>query len=80
MWRGGGGVDLGIANIAVDSDGNFHSGSHVKSVRYRHRRLRAKLGPEFEAIIGTVRNVGYRFTLPSGGTGSKESQIPERVQ
>ena len=37
------GVDLGIANIAVDSDGNFHSGSHVKSVRYRHRRLRTKL-------------------------------------
>ncbi|MFM8964850.1 MAG: winged helix-turn-helix domain-containing protein, partial [Actinomycetota bacterium] len=25
------------------------------------RRLRSKLGPEFEAIIGTVRNVGYRF-------------------
>jgi len=27
------------------------------------RRLRSKLGPEFEAIIGTVRNVGYRFTV-----------------
>jgi DNA-binding winged helix-turn-helix (wHTH) protein len=25
------------------------------------RRLRAKLGPEHEAMIGTVRNVGYRF-------------------
>ena len=25
------------------------------------RRLRAKLGPEHEALIGTVRNVGYRF-------------------
>jgi putative transposase len=37
------GVDLGIANIAVDSDGTFHSGSHVKRVRYRHRRLRTKL-------------------------------------
>ncbi len=37
------GVDFGVANIAVDSDGNFHSGSHVKSVRYRHRRLRTKL-------------------------------------
>ena len=24
-------------------------------------RLRAKLGPEHEALIGTVRNVGYRF-------------------
>jgi DNA-binding response OmpR family regulator len=28
------------------------------------RRLRAKLGPENEALIGTVRNVGYRFVLP----------------
>ena len=37
------GVDLGIANIAVDSDGNVYSGSHVKSIRHRHKRLRAKL-------------------------------------
>jgi DNA-binding response OmpR family regulator len=28
------------------------------------RRLRAKLGPENESLIGTVRNVGYRFVLP----------------
>ena len=26
------------------------------------RRLRAKLGPEHESLIGTVRNVGYRFS------------------
>ena len=25
------------------------------------RRLRAKLGSEHEALIGTIRNVGYRF-------------------
>ena len=25
------------------------------------RRLRAKLGSEHEVLIGTVRNVGYRF-------------------
>jgi len=37
------GVDLGIANIASDSDGNRHSGSEIKSVRHRHRRLRTKL-------------------------------------
>ena len=37
------GVDLGVANIATDSDGNHHSGSQVKSVRFRHRRLRARL-------------------------------------
>jgi DNA-binding response OmpR family regulator len=28
------------------------------------RRLRAKLGPEYESVIGTVRNVGYRFVTP----------------
>ncbi|MGL4611603.1 MAG: RNA-guided endonuclease InsQ/TnpB family protein [Trueperaceae bacterium] len=37
------GVDLGINQIASDSDGESHSGSHVKSVRYRNKRLRAKL-------------------------------------
>lgn len=37
------GVDLGVANIATDSDGTVHSGSTVKSVRFRHRRLRRKL-------------------------------------
>ena len=29
------------------------------------RRLRARLGPENETLIGTVRNVGYRFVLPA---------------
>lgn len=37
------GVDLGVTNIAVDSDGEVHSSSEVNSVRQRHRRLRAKL-------------------------------------
>jgi len=37
------GVDLGVVNIAVDSDGQVHSASHVNNVRHRHRRLRAKL-------------------------------------
>lgn len=37
------GVDLGIANIAVDSDGDIHQGKTVKGVRYRHRQLRQKL-------------------------------------
>jgi IS605 OrfB family transposase len=37
------GVDLGVTNIATDSDGRQHSGSTIKSVRYRHRRLRNKL-------------------------------------
>jgi len=37
------GIDLGIANIAVDSDGTVHQGKTIKNVRYRHRQLRCKL-------------------------------------
>jgi putative transposase len=37
------GVDLGIVNIATDSDGTVHSSSAVNNVRYRHRSQRAKL-------------------------------------
>ena len=37
------GVDLGVTNIAVDSDGTTHSGTAIKNIRYRHRRLRSKL-------------------------------------
>ena len=37
------GIDLGVTNIATDSDGETHSGKAIKNVRYRHRRLRNKL-------------------------------------
>lgn len=37
------GIDLGVSNIATDSDGETHSGKTIKNVRYRHRRLRNKL-------------------------------------
>ena len=37
------GIDLGVTNIAVDSDGVVHSAKHINNVRHRHRRLRAKL-------------------------------------
>ena len=37
------GVDLGVINIATDSDGKRYSGSMLKSVRHRHRRLRQRL-------------------------------------
>jgi DNA-binding response OmpR family regulator len=33
----------------------------TRTVDVHIRRLRAKLGPEREMLIGTVRNVGYRF-------------------
>jgi IS605 OrfB family transposase len=37
------GVDLGIVNIATDSDGTVYSGAQVNALRRRHRRLRQKL-------------------------------------
>ena len=37
------GVDLGIVNIAYDSDGQRYCGAKVSSLRHRHRRLRRKL-------------------------------------
>jgi putative transposase len=37
------GVDLGIVNIAADSDGTVYSGAHLGALRHRHRRLRRRL-------------------------------------
>jgi DNA-binding response OmpR family regulator len=42
----------------------------TRTVDVHIRRLRSKLGPEFESIIGTVRNVGYRFTIQNAGRES----------
>jgi DNA-binding response OmpR family regulator len=39
----------------------------TRTVDVHIRRLRSKLGPEFESIIGTVRNVGYRFSVQQTG-------------
>ena len=36
----------------------------TRTVDVHVRRLRAKLGAEHEQLIGTVRNVGYRFVVP----------------
>ena len=36
----------------------------TRTVDVHVRRLRAKLGAEHEGMIGTVRNVGYRFVPP----------------
>ena len=41
---------------------DYYGGTRTVDVHVR--RLRAKLGSEHEALIGTVRNVGYRFVLP----------------
>ena len=46
----------------------------TRTVDVHVRRLRAKLGAENETLIGTVRNVGYRFVLPA-----KEPREPRRT-
>jgi DNA-binding winged helix-turn-helix (wHTH) protein len=43
------------------------------------RRLRAKLGPEHEALIGTVRNVGYRF-VPVKGERAERGPGPDKAR
>jgi DNA-binding response OmpR family regulator len=47
----------------------------TRTVDVHVRRLRAKLGPEYESLIGTVRNVGYRFVPP----GRERAEIEETV-
>jgi putative transposase len=37
------GVDLGVTNIAADSDGNTYSGAKVNGLRARHAELRTRL-------------------------------------
>jgi DNA-binding response OmpR family regulator len=41
---------------------DYYGGTRTVDVHVR--RLRAKMGPEYEHLIGTVRNVGYRFISP----------------
>ena len=47
----------------------------TRTVDVHVRRLRAKLGSEHESLIGTVRNVGYRFVVPNSPSG-RGNDIP----
>ncbi|HEX6054922.1 MAG TPA: response regulator transcription factor [Intrasporangium sp.] len=46
---------------------DYYGGTRTVDVHVR--RLRAKLGPDHEALIGTVRNVGYRL-VPDKATSA----------
>jgi DNA-binding response OmpR family regulator len=48
----------------------------TRTVDVHVRRLRAKLGADHEALIGTVRNVGYRFVA---SPTPRRSHVPDRV-
>jgi IS605 OrfB family transposase len=79
------GVDLGVANIAADSDGVVFQGKTVKNVRYRHRQLRTKLqrkgtkstrrrlkklgGKEQKFATWTNHNISKRIVAKAKDTG-----------
>lgn len=47
----------------------------TRTVDVHVRRLRAKLGAEHESMIGTVRNVGYKFVLPAAGRDREDRTV-----
>ncbi len=53
---------------------DFFGGTRTVDVHVR--RLRAKLGAEHEALIGTVRNVGYKAVRPARGGRSAVGTDP----
>lgn len=56
---------------------DYYGGTRTVDVHIR--RLRAKLGGEYEHLIGTVRNVGYRFDPPdedSEESAAKSAALP----
>ena len=57
---------------------DFFGGTRTVDVHVR--RLRAKLGAEHEQMIGTVRNVGYKFVRPTrAGLGVPAGAVPEET-
>ncbi|ASW56934.1 response regulator transcription factor [Plantactinospora sp. KBS50] len=51
----------------------------TRTVDVHVRRLRAKLGSEYESMIGTVRQVGYKFVVPPGRALPESEPVPETV-
>jgi DNA-binding winged helix-turn-helix (wHTH) protein len=52
---------------------DFFGGTRTVDVHVR--RLRAKLGTEYESLIGTVRNVGYKAVRPARGRPSPDTEF-----
>jgi DNA-binding response OmpR family regulator len=48
----------------------------TRTVDVHVRRLRAKLGPEHESLVGTVRNVGYKFVTPPIAPLADDAPVP----
>ena len=56
---------------------DFFGGTRTVDVHVR--RLRAKLGPEHEQLIGTVRHVGYKFVCPVRNMSSRKRTAREHA-
>ncbi|MFD3747955.1 winged-helix domain-containing protein [Nocardia sp. NPDC058633] len=52
---------------------DFFGGTRTVDVHVR--RLRAKLGTEYESLIGTVRNVGYKAVRPARTAAAKGEAV-----
>jgi DNA-binding response OmpR family regulator len=48
----------------------------TRTVDVHVRRLRAKLGSEYESMIGTVRQVGYKFVVPPARALPEDEPAP----
>jgi len=69
------GIDLGIVNIAADSDGAVYSGGHLNGLRKRHSKLRSKLQSKgTKASLRLIKKRSkkeHRFTTNVNHTISK---------
>lgn len=70
------GVDMGIVNLAVDSDGNTHTGERVEKVRRRfsktRRNLQRKGTRSAKRILQRLRRREYRFRHQENHVISKQ--------
>jgi DNA-binding winged helix-turn-helix (wHTH) protein len=56
---------------------DFFGGTRTVDVHVR--RLRAKLGTEYESLIGTVRNVGYKAVRPARGRPAAGPELADEI-
>jgi DNA-binding response OmpR family regulator len=56
---------------------DYYGGTRTVDVHVR--RLRAKLGLEYDGLVGTVRNVGYRFVPPRADLPGIADDLEEPV-
>lgn len=70
------GVDMGLVNVASDSDGNQYSGAHMLSLRKRRRRqrkrLQAKQTPSAKRVLRRLSGREARFASNENHRISKQ--------